>query len=108
LQTLPLPDNLPKGATGVRVIVVQLLQAGLDPTIQGFAKIWTEVKKKEFLHFIFRARMCYQFDFCQAQELYFPIDPENRKIYADLSNAGGLNEGHGYYTVQLFLVGYTV
>ena len=58
IQTLALPDNLPEEATGVRVIVVQTLLAGLQAAAQGFTKIWTVLGEKKCGHFISRTRYC--------------------------------------------------
>ena len=56
IQTLALPDNLPKEATGVRVIVVQVLQAGVPAAAQAFTKMWTVLGKKKCCHFFCRNR----------------------------------------------------
>jgi hypothetical protein len=59
-------------------------------------------------------------DYCQAPELFFPIDGKHRKIYADASKVvqAGTNTRRdysvqvhsyeGYYSITLYLVGYIV
>ena len=56
IQTVALPENLPEAATGVRVIVVQVLQAGVNAATQGFTKMWTVLGEKKCCHFICRNR----------------------------------------------------
>ena len=52
-------------------------------------------------------RLNAQIDYSQAPEVFFPIGKEDRKIYADSSKVVYLAGYEAYYTINLYLVGYT-
>lgn len=107
LQELTLPENLPQEARGVRIIVAQELQGGLETSNTGFVKVWSVSGGEKFLHFLYKTRQTEQYDFYQAPELYFPIDGENRQIFVDASEVSEQARYENYYVMSFYLVGYT-